>query len=65
MEGRTTSEVRELINERIFSERDRHMLVRIVIDGVTLEALAEELGLSVTAVKAHVQSGRNTLIKYI
>lgn len=65
LEGRTTSEVREIINERIFSERDRHLLVRSVIDGVTLEAMAEELGLSVTAVKAHVQSGRNVLIKYL
>lgn len=65
LSGHTTSEVRELIDEVIFSERDRAMLKRSVIDDVTYEALAEELDLSVTAVKKHVQRGRNVLIRYL
>ncbi|MDY4007478.1 MAG: sigma factor-like helix-turn-helix DNA-binding protein [Candidatus Limiplasma sp.] len=54
-----------MIDEVIFSERDRAMLKRSVIDDVTYEAIAEELDLSVTAVKKHVQCGRNVLIRYL
>lgn len=65
LEGRTTSEVREIINERIFSERDRHILIRNIIDDLTIEKIAEELKLSDTTIKTHVQRGRNVLIKYL
>lgn len=65
LSGHTTSEVRALIDEVIFSERDRAMLKRSVIDDVTYEAIAEELELSVTSVKKRIQLGRNVLIRYL
>ena len=47
----TNSRIRELIAELIHSERDRRILERRLIDGVTFERLAEEFDLSVSQVK--------------
>ena len=38
----TNSQVREAIAEHIHSERDRRILERRFIDGITIEKLAEE-----------------------
>ena len=59
------SQVRELISEYIHSERDRHILERRLIDGVTFERLAEEVGLSVRRTKAIVHKCEATLFKHI
>lgn len=40
-----------LIDEYIHSERDRKILKRRLIDGLTYESLAEEFDLSVTQIK--------------
>lgn len=42
----TNSQVRMLIDEYIHSERDRAILRRRLIDGITIERLAEEFELS-------------------
>lgn len=42
----TNSRIRELIGEHIHSERDRAILCRRLIDGITIEKLAEEFDLS-------------------
>ena len=47
----TNSQIRELIAEHIHSERDRRILERRLIDGITFERLAEESELSVSQVK--------------
>ena len=47
----TNSQMRHLIDEYIHSERDRRLLHRRLIDGVCLEPLAEEFGMSVSQVK--------------
>ena len=47
----TNSQIREIIAEHIHSERDRKMLERRLIDGITFERLAEEYELSVSQVK--------------
>lgn len=47
----TNSRIRELIAEHIHSERDRRILERRLIDGITFERLAEENELSVSQVK--------------
>ena len=47
----TNSQIRFLIRELIHSERDRRMLERRLVDGVTLERLAEEFGLSTRQTK--------------
>lgn len=48
------SQIRELIEEHIHSERDRRILERRLIDGITFERLAEEFELSVRQTKAIV-----------
>ena len=45
------SEVRRLINEWIKSERDRNIVTRRLIDGITYERIAEEFNLSVRQTK--------------
>lgn len=47
----TNSQIRERIAETIHSERDRLILQRRLIDGVTFEKLGEEFELSVSQVK--------------
>lgn len=43
----TNSQIRGLIAEYIHSERDRRILERRLIDGITFERLAEEFDMSV------------------
>ena len=50
----TNSRIREIIAEYIHSERDRRILERRLIDGITFEKLAEEFDLSVRTTKAIV-----------
>ena len=47
----TNSEARNVIAEYIHNQRDRDMLYRRLIDGVTIERLAEEFDLSVSQTK--------------
>ena len=47
----TNSRIREIIAEHIHSERDRQIMERRLIDGITIERLAEEHELSVSQVK--------------
>lgn len=59
----TNSGVSSLIDEFIHSERDRAILKRRLIDGITYEALAEEFDLSVTQVKRIVYKGEDIIFK--
>ena len=47
----TNSQIRRIIEDFIHSERDRMILSRRFIDGITLEKLAEEQDLSVRQIK--------------
>lgn len=47
----TNSQIRRIIEDFIHSERDRKILSRRFIDGITLEKLAEEQELSVRQIK--------------
>jgi DNA-directed RNA polymerase specialized sigma24 family protein len=51
MRDYTNSEVEVLIDELIHSERDRALMKRRLIDGLTQEQLAEEFDLSVRQVQ--------------
>lgn len=42
----SNSQIREIIAEWIHSERDRRILERRLIDGITFERLAEEFDMS-------------------
>ena len=61
----TNSRIREIIGEYIHSERDREILCRRLIDGITYERLAEEFELSVRCVKTVVYKGQNQIFKHL
>lgn len=54
-----------LIDEWIFSERDRNILKRRLLDGICFEELAEEFDLSVESVKKTVYKLQNKLFNHI
>lgn len=58
-------EVSGLIDNWIFSERDRKILKRRIIDGIGYEKLAEEFSLSVTQINTIVRKGTEILVKHI
>lgn len=59
------SQIREIIAEFIHSERDRKILERRLIDGITFERLAEEFDLSVRATKTIVYKGQEKIFRHI
>ena len=59
----TNSQIRELIAEHIHSERDRAMLSRRLIDGISFERLAEEFDLSVRQTKNIVYKNEEILFR--
>lgn len=61
----TNSRIRELIAEYIHSERDRRILERRLIDGITFEKLAEEFDLSVRQTKTIVSRNEEILFRKI
>lgn len=61
----TNSQIREIIAEYIHSERDRKILERRLIDGITFERLAEEFDLSVRCTKTIVYKGQEKLFRHI
>jgi len=61
----TNSQIRELIAEHIHSERDRALLCRRLIDGITFEKLAEEFELSPRQVRTIVHKCEGYLFRKI
>ena len=61
----SNSQIREIIHEYIHSERDRHILCRRLIDGITYERLAEEKMMSVRQIKRIVYQGEKAIFKHI
>ena len=61
----STSELERYIDEWIHSERDRKILKRRLIDGITYEKLAEEFDLSVRHTKTIVYKAEEKLFKHI
>jgi len=59
------SQVELLIDEWIFSERDRQILKRRLLDGICFEPLAEEFNLSVRHIKTIVYKGEEKLFSKI
>lgn len=59
------SEWEQLIDEWIFSERDREILKRRLLDGICFEPLAIEFDLSVQQVKTIVYKTSEKLFKHI
>lgn len=63
--GLSRTQVLDLIDAYIFNERNRHLLVRRFLDGITYEDLAEEFELSVNQVKAICYKGVEVLQSHI
>lgn len=61
----TNSQIANLIDEYIHSERDRNILKRRLIDGLTYERLAEEFDLSVRQTKKIVYKCEEILFYHI
>jgi len=61
----SNSQIREVIAEYIHSERDRKILERRLIDGITFERLAEEFDLSVRQTKKIIYKGQEKVFAHI
>lgn len=59
------SQANELIDEWIFSERDRAILKRRLLDGIKYEDLADEFDMSVRQIKNIVRKSELRLYKHI
>jgi DNA-directed RNA polymerase specialized sigma24 family protein len=63
--GLSRTQVLDLIDSYIFNERNRHLLARRFLDGITYEDLAEEFVLSVNQVKTICYKAVETLLLHI
>lgn len=61
----TRSEMRTLIDERIFHALDRQILSRKILDGATFEQIAEEVGRSVNCVKYRYRDALTVLCRFL
>jgi hypothetical protein len=59
------SQWEHLIDEYIFSERDRAIVKRKLLDDITFERLAEEYELSVQRTKAIVGESKTRLLQHL
>lgn len=59
----TNSQIVNLINEYIHSERDRKILIRRLCDNICYEPLAEEFGLSVRQTKNIIYKGQEKVFR--
>ena len=62
---KSRSEWLTLIKEWVHSADDRHILERYLLDGLTVEALAEEINLSVVQTQKRISKARAQLFKHI
>lgn len=65
MKDYTNTQMSELIDEHIHNERDREILKRRLLDGLTYEVLAYEFQLSTQRVKTIVYKGQQKLIRFL
>ncbi len=61
----SNSQIEKLIDEWIHSERDRKILKRRLIDGLTYESLAEEFEMSVRQMKRIVYKAEDKLFAHL
>lgn len=61
----TNSQIKALICEHIHSQRDRKILYRRLVDGITYERLAEEFEISTAQVKRIVYKAEELLFRHL
>lgn len=59
------SEIEKIIDEYIHNQRNRALLKRRYIDGITLESLSEEFDLSVRQVKNIIYGNEDVIFKHL
>lgn len=65
LENLSNTEIRQIIDEYIHSQRDREIAKRRLIDGICYEPLAEEFYLSVRQTKNIVYKIENIVFKHL
>ena len=65
MRDLNVTEVEHLIDEWIFSERDRSILKRRLLDGIHYEPLAQEFDMSVRQIKNIVYKGEKKIFSKV
>ena len=65
MKELSRSQLETLIDEWIFSERDRAILKRRMLDGICFDQLADEFNLSVRQIKNIVYKAKDRLFKHL
>lgn len=63
--NKSRSEWERLIDEWIFNLRDREILKSRLLDGVTLEKLAEKFDMSVSQIKRIINKGVDTISRKV
>lgn len=61
----TNSQIKALIVEHIHSQRDRKIMYRRLVDGITYERLAEEFGLSPSQIKRIIYKLEQILFQHL
>ena len=61
----TNSQIKALIAEHLHSERDRQLLYRRLIDGITFEKLSEEFSMSPRQTRTIVHKCEAILFKHL
>lgn len=61
----TNSQIRGLIDEHIHSERDRRIMERRLVDGITIERLAEEFDLSPRQTREIIRKREEQLTRFL
>lgn len=59
------TEAINIINEWIFKERDRRILIRKMLDGLTFEQVAEEFDMSPRQIQRIVRKGEDRFFKHV
>lgn len=65
MKEYSNSQIEQIIDDYIHSERDRKILKRRLIDGICYEPLAEEFDLSVRQIKSIIYKCEDLVFRHI
>ncbi len=61
----TNSQIKELIRDHIHSQRDRKILYRRLVDGMTFDSLAQEFQMSSRQIKTIVYNAEKILFAHL
>ena len=65
MRDYSRTEITEAVTEWILNERDRKVILRRLLDGITYERLAEEFDMSVPQIKRIVYKTQEKLFRHL